>query len=85
MTATVGGVPAIVSYAGAAPGFVAGVMQVNVDTQRRPRRSQCAAHHWLQREPVGLDYGFTIEFAGGLDPKPPVQAESLFRQPESFP
>ncbi len=30
VTATVNGVPAVVSYAGAAPGFVAGVMQVNL-------------------------------------------------------
>jgi uncharacterized protein (TIGR03437 family) len=30
VTATVGGVPASVNYAGAAPGFVAGVMQVNL-------------------------------------------------------
>ena len=30
VTATVGGVPAVVSYAGAAPGFVAGVMQLNL-------------------------------------------------------
>jgi uncharacterized protein (TIGR03437 family) len=30
VTATVGGLPAVVNYAGAAPGFVAGVMQVNV-------------------------------------------------------
>jgi len=30
VTATVGGVSAIVSYAGAAPGFVAGVMQINL-------------------------------------------------------
>jgi len=30
VTATVGGLPAVVSYAGAAPGFVAGVMQVNL-------------------------------------------------------
>jgi uncharacterized protein (TIGR03437 family) len=30
VTATVGGVAAVVTYAGAAPGFVAGVMQVNL-------------------------------------------------------
>lgn len=30
VTATVGGAPAVVSYAGGAPGFVAGVMQVNL-------------------------------------------------------
>ena len=30
VTATVGGLPAVVSYAGGAPGFVAGVMQVNL-------------------------------------------------------
>ena len=30
VTATVGGIPAVVSYAGGAPGFVAGVMQLNL-------------------------------------------------------
>ena len=30
VTATVGGMNAVVSYAGGAPGFVAGVMQVNL-------------------------------------------------------
>jgi len=30
VTATVGGQPAVVQYAGGAPGFVAGLMQVNV-------------------------------------------------------
>jgi uncharacterized protein (TIGR03437 family) len=30
VTATVGGLPATVIYAGSAPGFVTGVMQVNV-------------------------------------------------------
>ena len=30
MTATVGGIPAVVEYAGAAPGQVEGLMQINV-------------------------------------------------------